>query len=339
MKICISRIDRMGDMILTLPAIKSIKENNLNTEITVLASKQNSKILKDIKYIDKILEINTNSKFLDLLKVLLNIRKKKYDLFINLSPTFLSYLFCYLSRSKNKAILILLSRYKKKLFSKFILKKISNLFCNYIIIVNRFEKLKFNEDIHQTKMIFNLLKKCNLKYDTNTKIEINLPDKKIKALENKKILVIHIPDKWINNFYDENNFLKLIKLIPKKKYICVLTSDNSTDKKFIKIFSKFKIINNNEFKDLTVISDDILIFHKLNFDNWLNIICSANMIITPECGCSHLSAAAKVPVNIIYDPSNLPNAINREYAPWNSIYNKFTFNDDNLNEGLINTLN
>ena len=157
MKICISRIDRMGDMILTLPAIKSIKENNLNTEITVLASKQNSKILKDIKYIDKILEINTNSKFLDLLKVLLNIRKKKYDLFINLSPTFLSYLFCYLSRSKNKAILILLSRYKKKLFSKFILKKISNLFCNYIIIVNRFEKLKFNEDIHQTKMTHTII--------------------------------------------------------------------------------------------------------------------------------------------------------------------------------------
>ena len=38
-KICISRIDKMGDMLLTLPIIKSIKNSNILTaEIHVLAS-------------------------------------------------------------------------------------------------------------------------------------------------------------------------------------------------------------------------------------------------------------------------------------------------------------
>ena len=37
-KTCISRIDKMGDMILTLPVVKSIKIQNPKLEIHVLAS-------------------------------------------------------------------------------------------------------------------------------------------------------------------------------------------------------------------------------------------------------------------------------------------------------------
>ena len=81
MKICISRIDRLGDMILTLPVIKSIKIQNPNSEIHVLASEKNAKVLKNIKYIDKILLIRLNlSSFIWMLN---QIQKTKYDLFIN----------------------------------------------------------------------------------------------------------------------------------------------------------------------------------------------------------------------------------------------------------------
>ena len=46
MKICIERSDRMGDMILTLPIIKGIKEKNPNATIDVVASKKNLKMRK-----------------------------------------------------------------------------------------------------------------------------------------------------------------------------------------------------------------------------------------------------------------------------------------------------
>ena len=40
MKICIERSDRMGDMILTLPVIKGIKDQNPNTIIHVITSQK-----------------------------------------------------------------------------------------------------------------------------------------------------------------------------------------------------------------------------------------------------------------------------------------------------------
>ena len=62
-----------------------------------------------------------------------------------------------------------------------------------------------------------LLDRIATRWTIDTDIEINLPNEKIKTLKNKKMIVIHIPDKWINIFYDEDNFLKLLELISKKK--------------------------------------------------------------------------------------------------------------------------
>ena len=97
-KICISRIDKMGDMILTLPVIKSIKIQNPGTEIHVLASIHNAKVLNNIKYIDRVLIIEPNTNLF--IKRLNQIRKIKYDFFINFSPTKKSLILCFFMRSR-----------------------------------------------------------------------------------------------------------------------------------------------------------------------------------------------------------------------------------------------
>ena len=133
-QICISRLDKMGDMILSLPAIKSIKLANPNTKICVIASNQNAKVLKNINYIDEIIEINIHHKFKALFYYLLLIRKTKFDIFLNLSPTFLSYVLCFFSNSKDKATLIFLSGLNKlHLPFNFLLKASKSSFGNTVL--------------------------------------------------------------------------------------------------------------------------------------------------------------------------------------------------------------
>ena len=83
---------------------------------------------------------------------------------------------------------------------------------------------------------------------------------------------------------------------------------------------------------------DTIILDNLDYDLWLRVIHSSSLVITPECGCTHVAAACKTPVNIIYDPHNCPEAIHKEYAPWKSKYNKFVFDEKNLNQNLIKNL-
>ena len=338
-QICISRLDKMGDMILSLPTINGIKKANPKTQIYILASRQNAKILKKLNYIDKIIIINPDNTFSAIFKNIYSLRKLNFDFFINLSPTLLSYFFCFFSKSKNKATLIFLSRYKKTFFSKLLLRILSKIFCKYVHTIDRYSKLKKNEDIHQTKMIFDLIKICDIPCYLNDDINISLPSKKLNLVPlNKVLITIHLSDRWINKCYSEDNFLELVLKLPKSKYIYVLTTDNSTKNKFKKIYNNFKIINSKDFISIKKLKDDITILDKLNYENWVNVIYSSNQVITPECGCTHISSACNVPVIIIYDSNNLPEAIYKEYHPWKSKHKKLVFGEIKLNEKIINNL-
>ena len=358
-KICISRIDKMGDMILTLPVIKSIKIQNPNVEIHVLASTYNAKVLKNIEYVDNVLSIASNKR--SFIKEIKQLRKIKYDFFINFSPNIKSFILCFFSKSQKKAALILLSRYKNNFFSKVFLRIFSRIFCHFQYVVNRFERLSNNQELHQTKMMFSLIEECNIKYNHDVSIDIDLPLTKL-IFSQEKIITIHLTDKWINSFYSENNLLDLISSINNKNFKVILTTDNSTQNKFKKIYDFFKIISDVEFRNLTDKIDNngsnkksiqlisgtfansksmqknTIILDNLDYDSWLWVIYSSSVVITPECGCSHVAAACKTPVNIIYDPNNYPEAIHKEYAPWKSKYNKFVFDEKNLNKNLLTHL-
>ena len=89
MKICIERSDRMGDMILTLPVIQGIKEQNPNAIVHVVTSQKNSKICKKFSLIDKIFEkTKLSSSFSNLSK---SISAEKYDYYFTFSPGWFGY--------------------------------------------------------------------------------------------------------------------------------------------------------------------------------------------------------------------------------------------------------
>ena len=99
--------------------------------------------------------------------------------FINFSPNIKSFILCFFSKSQKKAALILLSRYRNHFFSKVLLRVFTKIFCHFQYVVNRFERLNKNQELHQTKMMFNLIEECNIKHSHNVSIDIDLPLDKI----------------------------------------------------------------------------------------------------------------------------------------------------------------
>ena len=95
---------------------------------------------------------------------------------------------------------------------------------------------------------------------------------------------------------------------------------------------------NSSFNNFQSFKQNPIIFNKLDYDAWLKTIYSVSVVITPECGCTHISAACKIPVNIIYDRNNYPEAIHKEYRPWKRIYKKFIFGEKKLNQKLISKI-
>jgi ADP-heptose:LPS heptosyltransferase len=77
-KVLMMRYDRIGDMIITTPVFRELKNSYPHIEINVLASKTNSIVLKNNPYVDNVF-ISKHNNFLFDLGILYRLRRKQID--------------------------------------------------------------------------------------------------------------------------------------------------------------------------------------------------------------------------------------------------------------------
>ena len=331
MKICIERSDRMGDMILTLPVIQAIKEENPQATVHIVASKKNLKICKQFALIDKIHERSQSySTFYKLAK---SINSEKYDYYFTFSPGWFGLFLGLLSNSKFKSALILKSRYKSNFFSKLLQIIFSKIFYSMSLVIDRFKSLHENKNIHQTKMMMDVVSKSGLAISKNFKTNFEFTN--LLALnQDKPISVIHLSSKWINKYYSEEDFGDMLESLKDKNLLIYLTSDETTKNKFSKIFYTYPVVDDP--KNLQKNVGNISICNNFDFENWTSLINQADYVITPESGCTHIASLTKCKLAVIYDADNSPTSIKQEYAPWNKEYLSLESNDKALNKKLVN---
>ena len=331
MKICIERSDRMGDMILTLPVIQGIKEKNPHAIVHVIASQKNSKICNQFSLIDKIFEKSKlSSSFNDLTK---SIRAEKYDYYFTFSPGWFGLRLGFFSKSKFKSSLILKSRYSSNLFSKLDQIFFSKIFYSLSLVIDRFKSLKTNKNIHQTNMMMDLISKSGVAISRKTQTKFMFNNVFILN-KSKPVCILHLSSKWVNNYYSEENFNDLLKLLNEKEILIYLTTDETTKNKFNKIFETFDAVEDPS--DIQKSEKSILICNNFNFEDWTSLLNQADYVITPESGCTHIASLTKCKLAVIYDADNSPNSIRHEYAPWNKEYLALETDDKELNQKLLN---
>ena len=330
MKICIVRIDKMGDMLLTLPIIQGLKNANGKNIVDVVCSDNNLKVCNNVSVINKIF---LSGKISNAWGTIRGIRQQNYDHLYAFSPGWISIIISIFSKSKSKSLLILQSRYKSGLFSKLAERIICKLFFNNIKVVNR--KLHFNQNrsINQSRLMQELVKQSGLELLENEVIN-NLFKFNQRNYGQKEVCLIHLSSKWINRYFAEDQFINLLNKLKNSGKNIVMSSDQSSRQVFSKIYELYNRVNNDDFSRLKDINE-ILILEELDFDNWTSIINSSKYVITPECGCTHIASLTNCKLCVIYDADNLPEMIAKEYAPWKKDYTKLKFNDDDLQNKLI----
>ncbi len=331
MKICLIRIDKMGDMILTLPIVQGLKEVNKDYQIDIVCSEKNQKICNNFKSINKIFLLQ--NKFYQLLKTISKLRNENYDYIFTFSPGIISILISIFSKSKTKSLLILKSRYKSIYTSKFFDIILGKIFFTNCLIVDRQLRYSKNIPIHQTEIMMELVTKNGLNLDNNADIKSGFEFHKI-CLNFKKLCLIHLSSKWVNKYFSEEKFINLLNNLKNLNINIIMTTDSTSKNVFYEIFKKYEIITNEGFNNIKSINN-ILILDQLNFDNWTSIINSSTYVITPECGCTHIASLSKTKLCVIYDSDNIPDMIAKEYAPWKKKYTKLFSNNQNLEKELI----
>lgn len=285
-KILLLRQDRIGDLLVTTPFLRSLHNEFPKISISILLSKRNIVGKSCIEpYCSEIFVLNKNPlKFFKLIKQL---KRRKFDLVIDLldNPSVTSSILVYLLKTKYA----------------FGFEKTNKNIYTHII------PLPHKSKVHIVERIANLLVPFGLK-PSNYDLSLEYPLKKSSSLSSKSRLRlgINISGSSREKFWGVQNFIALINKIKENFELEVV------------LFSTKDYLA--EIKQIQSESDVNIADFTKDFDEFATLIAGCDMLITPDTSVVHLASCFKIPVVVFY------HFIDAEFGmPWFPYKTKFRY--------------
>jgi len=266
-KYLIFRTDRIGDFLLSMILIKSIKRNDKNSYIVVISSEKNYDYIKTFNLIDEVIKLKKG--YINRVKLILKLLKHKFN-------------FSIIHDGK-----------KRSKFINFFLNKHNTLKVNNDDIKNsHFMKLK--------KIIYSMNFKFNPK-DLDILTDRNFFNKEI---DKSKYITLHYDEKWSNKTYiskyvdiepSKEQLLSLINNIRYKSNDQIIITTGVNTPEILK--NTISEINNQNIK----------LIESINFKELEKIVSRSKLLISCHGAISHVASAYNIrQIDIIDNKSKEP---------------------------------
>lgn len=288
-KIILIRLDNIGDVVLTTPLIKNIRQVFPYTKIDILVKDSTTPLLKNNPYIGKIIKFipfwfaRKNEKSTDLKKtweIIKRLRKKKYDLGFELRGDLNNIIFLNLIAPKFKI------GYSLK-GGSFLL----DLDCQ----TDRTHEVDKNN--HLLESLLGFIKVKIPKLIRKPEIFIKDRNKKSNIFENGKFnIVIHCSSAWSYRNYPPELFAEVINKISQEKqdsffYLRATKDESKSTRELIK-----------NLKETTQKKTKIV--ENLSLEELIFFLSQADMFIGNDSGPAHIAAALGRKTIVIFGPQN-----------------------------------
>lgn len=290
--ILVIRLNKIGDMICTIPLLRTLRHNFKNARISVLTEKSPAEILTDSSLADDLIIYTRKSsrfanRYLEVWKVLRDYKRKsdvKFDIAIGVKGGFSSFLaaITFLSRATLRIGYSDSQRHPLTLCYNLPVKPIDV------------------PNVHQVDACLNLLTAIGIK-DITKDITIDIPpeikDSTLRFLYSKglqpkdKLIVFNISNNRETSKWQLSKFVELGKILIKKyNYRCIITSVESDRDNAIKLCEE---LNGGCF------------FYKTEkLMDFAAITSMANILVAGDGGAIHIGATAGTPVVALFGEIN-----------------------------------
>ena len=288
-KILIIRLRRIGDIIMTTPAVSALRKGFPNVFISYVVEKPYRELVEGHPELDKVIVLERKQGARDFLRLIRSIRKEKYDVVLDFHG------------GPRASLITLFSKAKLKIGYRI---KYRN-FIYHIKLSRRPE----TGQLHSVESHINFVRA--LGKDVKSPPPLNLPHarkeeaEKVKkfikenGLEGYIILTIHIGAG--NEFRDwgNDNWIKLIDLLAQRPDVKIVLIGASEDKK-----AEEEILKKSKRPPLSLVG-------KLNLREVRELISHSSLFVGPDSGPMHIAASTSTPIVALFGPT-LP----ANFSPW-----------------------
>lgn len=261
-KILVIRFSSIGDIVLTTPIVRCLKNQLQGIDLHVFTKKKFSSLYLTNPYVNKVFEFDNS-----LSKNIKELKKEHYDYIVDLQKNNRSKWVCYALRCPN-------SSFPKLNFRKFLLTTF---------------KINCMPDIHIVDRYFKAVKDLGVKNDYKG-LDFFISD--INNLQGDDI-----PEKFHDGFYAfVIGGMHNTKMLPTEKIIEVI---EKLDKPVILLGNSNDLKRANEIIK-TVMENVSNMVGKLNLEQSASIIRMAKAILTNDTGLMHIAAAFHKPIVCVW---------------------------------------
>jgi ADP-heptose:LPS heptosyltransferase len=282
-KVLFLRYDKMGDMIISLPVFKALKEKYPNIHIAVMCSPRNKVVLKGDKNVDEIF-VYRKRLFTDI-RTVMEMRKRRFDCLVDL----------VFWKSVTSAILTAVI--KGRGISIGVGKGTFKEFYDYIIPTERENKEHIIPKTMQVLEIFGIdPKSCDLYPHLSISEDDKLQAKAfLERIEGSPIIGLNISAGQPNRLWSLEKFAKLVYFLknenPKSSFVIIYSVKDKS--RAIQLQSRLN-------------SQAVLIPFNLSFQRVAAIIQNLDLLITPDTSLVPVAWSSGVSVVGLYS-ANLEN--------------------------------
>jgi heptosyltransferase-2 len=285
-KILLVRPDHLGDLLMNIDAMYSLKKTFPHSRIFLVTPDWNHPIAQKLEFIDKTIPINLkwycfnreqHTPLIKLIKTIRLLRKVKFDLFIDFRGDFrIVLLFGFLSGSK-------------------IRRGFSNLGGRFLLN----DHIDFKRDNHFYEQNFRLVEKfITNKSRFQIGFEKNEEEKadeicRSNDLISKKFVIIHpaVADYWMVKRWKENNFLEVIRHIRLKYQLTIVICTGPLEKETGDRLTR-------------AVPEAINLSGKLKLMEFTALLKRAFFLISNDSAPMHLAVQIHTPLIAVFGPTN-----------------------------------
>ena len=307
-KILVFRMWALWDVLMTTPFLKELRKKNKDAKIDYLTWKSNKILLENNEFLDEVLimkdDLYFKYKFIDFFKLILQIRKIKYDEIYVMDKHWIFSLTAFLFWIKKRI--------------GFFRDKLSKIFLT--TWVKYWWQVKHEVEYYLSSIWLKNIKNINKKLYFNLQKNDEETIKKFLEKEKIKKFIIVIND-WGNNWFEvwwirmipDNKFKKLLEIISKDNIVFLLAWANMKS-----YYAKF--ILNNKIKNLA---------WRFKIPESIALMKFADKVYTTDCGPMHMAATVNENIIWFFWPTHpkrkFPFIKNWIYFWWEKDKKKYTF--------------
>lgn len=278
-KILVIRLDHIGDVITSIPALRALRKHYSKAHITIVVRSLTKEIIENCPYIDEIIVYDPfwyrgkkNLNILSHIKFIHGLRKQKFDLAIDLRGELRNIILAYKTKSRYRLA------YDVK-GGDFLLTHIGD----------------YKDNIHIIDRNLNLLKKIGIN-SNDRRLELFIARKEKKFIDDllnnykiKKFVIIHPGSGGNLKLWDNKKFANIGDYLSRKYNVIITGSKNEE-------LIVNEIISNMDKKPINLIG-------KLSLNQLAELIRRAELFISPDSGPMHIAKAVNTKLIALFGTS------------------------------------